>query len=49
MKKNTFEILLSLFCFVLIIQIIVMIKKMDFPVSLLFGPNTIFVPIKALE
>lgn len=49
MKKNTFEILLSLFCFVLIIQIIVMIKKMDFPVSLLFGPILFLCQLKHLN
>ena len=38
MKKNLFEILLTIFCIGLIIQILMMVESVEFPISLLFGP-----------
>ena len=38
MKKNIFEILLTIFCIGLLIQILLMIERLDFPVPLILGP-----------
>ncbi len=38
MKKNLFEILLTMFCIGLIIQILMMMESIEFPISLIFGP-----------
>ncbi|WP_392471565.1 helix-turn-helix domain-containing protein [Sphingobacterium cellulitidis] len=38
MKKNVFEIFLTIFCIGLLIQILLMMKRIEFPIPLIFGP-----------
>ncbi|SDL03258.1 transcriptional activator FtrA [Sphingobacterium mizutaii] len=38
MKKNLFEILLTIFCIGLIVQMLMMLGRVQYPISLIFGP-----------
>jgi AraC-like DNA-binding protein len=49
MKKNIFEILLTIFGIGLLIQILLMMKRYDFPIALIFGPILFFAFLNQLN